>query len=106
MSSHLAPPHAGHLQQVLQIFSYLSLFHNTELVYDLSDPVMDLPQFERRDWASSEFGHIEGKEELPLNMTEQQVLDFVMRAKVDADYASDTVMRRSRTGFLVYINNF
>ena len=27
-----------------------------------------------------------------------------MRAKVDADHASDTVSRRSRTGFLMYLN--
>jgi hypothetical protein len=29
---------------------------------------------------------------------------FVIRAKVDADHAVDTVTRRSRTGFLVYLN--
>ena len=28
---------------------------------------------------------------------------FTMRAKVDADNTSDTVTRRSRTGFLVYL---
>ena len=27
-----------------------------------------------------------------------------MRAKADADHASDTVTRRSRTGFLVYLS--
>jgi hypothetical protein len=27
-----------------------------------------------------------------------------MRAKVDADHAADTISRRSRTGFLVYLN--
>ena len=31
-------------------------------------------------------------------------LGFVMRAFVDADHAGDTVTRRSRTGFLVYLN--
>ena len=31
-------------------------------------------------------------------------MGFVMRAKVDADHASDTVTRRSRTGFLVHLN--
>ena len=28
-----------------------------------------------------------------------------MRAKVDADHAGDTITRRSRTGFLVYLNS-
>jgi hypothetical protein len=61
--------------------------------------------FELQDWTSSEFGHLQGKEELPPNMPEPRGLGFVMRAKVDADHAGDTVTRRSRTGFLVYLNS-
>ena len=56
MSSHLALPREGHLEQVLHIFAYLKKYHNTELVYDPSDPVVDENDFERRDWASSQFG--------------------------------------------------
>jgi hypothetical protein len=37
-------------------------------------------------------------------MPEPRGFGFTMRAKVDADHASDTVTRRSRTGFLVYLN--
>ena len=55
MSSHLALPREGHLEQVLHIFAYLKKYHNTELVYDPSDPVVDENDFKRRDWASSEF---------------------------------------------------
>ena len=29
---------------------------------------------------------------------------FVMREKVDTDHAGDTVTRRSRTGFIIYLN--
>ena len=58
MSSHLALPREGHLEQVLHIFAYLKKYHNTELVYDPSEPVVDENDFERRDWASSEFGHV------------------------------------------------
>ena len=79
-------------------------FHNMEMVFNPSDPVVDEAQFERRDWTTSEFGHLEGKEMLPPNMPEPPGLGFIMRAKVDADHASDTVTRRSRTGFLVYLN--
>ena len=57
---------------------------------------MDENDFERRDWASSEFGHVEGKEEFPAKMPEPRGHGFIMRAKVDADHASDTVSRRSR----------
>ena len=104
MSSHLALPREGHLAQVFHIFAYLKKYHNTEMVFDPSDPVVDGAQFERRDWTTSEFGHLEGKEVMPPNMPEPRGLGFIMRAKVDADHASDTVTRRSRTGFLVYLN--
>ena len=65
----------------LHIFAYLKKYHNTELVYDPSDPVVDENDFDRRDWASSEFGHVEGKEEFPANMPERRGHGFIMRAK-------------------------
>ena len=34
MSSHLALPREGHLEQVLHIFAYLKKYQHTELVYD------------------------------------------------------------------------
>ena len=105
MSVHLALPRKGHLDQVLQIFGYLKKYHNTELVHDPSEPEIELSQFERRDSMASEFGHVVGKEETPKDMPEPRGMGFVIQAKVDADHASDTTTRRSRTGFLVYINS-
>ena len=64
----------------------------------------DENDFAREDWASSELEHLEGKEELPENMPMPRGTGFIMSAKVDADHASDTVSRRSRTGFLIYLN--
>ena len=46
MSLHLAMPRKGHLDQVLHIFAYLYKYHNTELVYDPSDPVVEYDVFE------------------------------------------------------------
>ena len=105
MSAHLALPRNGHLDQVLQIFGYLKKYHNTELVYDQSEPDIELPKFERRDWTASEFGHVVGKEETPNDIPEPSGMGFVIQVKVDADHASDTTTRRSRMGSLVYINN-
>jgi hypothetical protein len=104
LSSHLALPREGHLEQVFHIFAYLKKYHNTEIVYDPSDPCVKTSDFERKDWTSSEFGHISGKEELPPNMPEPRGNGFTINAKVDADHAADTTSRRSRTGFLVYLN--
>jgi hypothetical protein len=102
--SHLALPREGHIQQLFQIFAYLKKYHNTEMVYNPSDPTIDESNFELRDWTSSEFGHLQGKEEVPPNMPEPRGMGFVMRVKVDGDHASDTTTRRSRTGFIIYLN--
>jgi hypothetical protein len=104
MSSHLALPRQGHLEQVLHIFGYLKQKHNAELCFDPSDPVVDEDDFERRDWTTSEFGHVQGKEELPPDAPQPRGLGFVMRAKVDSDHAGDSVTRRSHTGFFVFLN--
>jgi hypothetical protein len=105
MSSHLVLPREGHLEQVFHIFAHLKKYHNTEIVYGLSDPVVDEAQFVAKDWTSSEFGHPDGLEELPPNMPEPRGQGFVIRAKEDADHASDSVTRRSRTGFLVWLTS-
>jgi hypothetical protein len=68
MSSHLVLPRDGHLEQVFNIFAHLKKYHNTKVVYDPSDPVIDEAHFDANDWASSEFGHLDGVEELPPEM--------------------------------------
>jgi hypothetical protein len=105
LSSHLALPREGHLAQAYHIFAYLKKYHNTEMVFDSSDPVIDEAEFERKDWTSSEFGHVSGDEERPANMPQPRGFSFTIRAKVDADHAGDTVTRRSRTGFFVFLNS-
>jgi hypothetical protein len=61
--------------------------------------------FDRQDWTSSEFSHLTGEEEKPANMPQPRGMGFVLQAKVDAAHAADTVTRRSRTGFLVFLNS-
>jgi hypothetical protein len=104
LSSHLALPREGQLVEALQIFSYLRKYHNTELVFDPTEPNVNSADFEQPDWSSTEFGHVERKEELPPNAPEPRGLGFRIIAKVDADHADDTVTRRSRIGFLVFLN--
>ena len=104
MSSHLCLPREGHLSQLFHLFAYLKKYHNSEMVFDPSDPVIDESLFERKDWTASEFGTTL-KEEFPPNMPQTRGLGFVIRAFVDADHAGDSVTRRSRTGFLVYVNS-
>ena len=105
LASHMAMPREGHLEQLFHIFGYLNSHHDTELVFDPTLRDIDENAFEMKDWTTSEFGHIQGKEEIPSNMPQPRGTRFVISALVDADHASDTVSRRSRTGFLVYINS-
>eukprot|EP00957_Ditylum_brightwellii_P154491 11757039-Ditylum_brightwellii.AAC.1 len=93
------------MAEVLRIFAHLRKYHITKLVFETSDPVVDKLAFEQRDWTSSEFLHVQGKEEVPSNMPESRDIQFVMRANVDADHAGDTITRRSRTGFIEHLNS-
>ena len=103
MSSHLALPREGHLLRVYHIFAYLKKHHNAELVFDPTDPVIDMSLFERKDWTTSEMSQCL-KEVLPENLPRARGLGFIIRAFVDADHATDSMTRKSRTGFLVYVN--
>ena len=71
------------MQQLFQIFAYLKKYHNSEMAFDPIDPTVDEASFELRDGMSSEFGHLQGKEELPPNMPEPRGMGFVVRAKVE-----------------------
>lgn len=87
------------------MFAYLKIHHNAEIVFDPSEPCLDQTLFERKDWTTSEFGHVDGKEEIPANAPQPRGFGFTVVAKVDADHGSDSVTRRSRTAFLVYVNS-
>ena len=104
MSSCLALPRVGNLEQVLHIFGYLKKHHNAELVFDATYPDIDEDAFRKRDWSTSEFGHLREKEVVPPNMPQPRGNGVIMRCKVDANHGTDTVTRRSRSGFLVYLN--
>jgi len=96
MSSHIALPRVGHLQQVLHIFGYLKIYHNAELVFDPTPPAIDHAAFDRQDWSTSEFGPLEQQEEKPRNAPQERGIGFITSAKVDARHGCDNVTRRSR----------
>jgi hypothetical protein len=78
--------------------------HNAEMLCDPSDPVVDESVFQLKNWTSSEFGHPQGKEDLPPNMPEPHGQGFVIDAKVNACQTANAVTRQSRTGFFVCLN--
>ena len=74
------------------------------ILIDPSHPVVNYSYFERIKWTSNEFVHSQGKEKIPANMPKPRGIGFMMRSKVDVKHAGDTITRRSRMGFLVYLN--
>ena len=103
LSSYIALPRRGHLQQLYHIFSYLKKYHNAEMVFDLSDPILDYSLFDQQDWTSTEFG-LSLQEVLPGNMPQAHGLSFIMCAFVDANHASDSISHHSHTGYIIYLD--
>ena len=63
---------------------------------------MDLNQFQIKDWRTF-YGNV--KEELPPAVPPSKGKGFIIIAYVDADHADDSMTRRSRTGYILYLNN-
>ena len=102
LSSYSAAPREGHMQQLLRIFAFIKNHHNSRLVFDPTYPVIDEEQFPRKNW-SQYYGDL--KEELPHDCPRPLGNEVVIRAFVDVDFAGDGITRRSRTGFMVMLNN-
>ena len=103
MASVMALPRQGHLNTVFQMFSFLKSKHNGVMVFDPTEPNIDLSQFPIEDWSASPYSPC--KEDLPTNAPAPKGIGFTMRAFVDSDHAGDSVTRRSRTGFIVFLNS-
>ena len=107
MSSHLAFPREGNLKEVFHVFSYLKNYIKSELVFNATVPEIDIYSFQKQDWAYSVYSNLGVylKEEVPPNMPEPLGLPFAMQFFVDADHAGDNVTRRSRSGYIVFLNS-
>ena len=103
MASMMALPRVGHLNQLFHIFAYLRLRHNSEMVFDPTLPDFDENLFPKQDWRHTPYSH--AKEDLPPKIPAAPGFGFVISAYVDSDHAGDAVTRRSRTGFIIYLNN-
>ena len=104
LSAHLALPRQGHLEQVFHIIGYLRHHHNACMVFDPTE--WDVPEgmFKKEDWSYSPYGCENLVEELPPNMPKALGREMRIRVFVDSDHAGDSLTRRSRTGFVVFLN--
>ena len=102
MASMMAMPRIGHLNQLFHIFAYLKQRHNSEMVFDPTLPDIDEDLFPREDWRHTPYST--ATEDVPSRIPDARGFGFVISTYVDSDHAGDTVTRRSRTGFIVYLN--
>ena len=112
MSSCLAMPRKGHLDTLFHAFTYQKKNHNAEMVFDPTEPEVDMMDFLREDWSYSIYG--DAKEELPPikpfaesgpgDMPEPRGIGFTMTVYVDYNLGGDCVTRWSRTGYTVFLN--
>ena len=71
------------------------------MVFDPTYPSIDHDDFPKYDW-TKQYGEVE--ETIPINAPTSRGKGFDMIGYVDADLAGEKITRRSRTGFVVYLN--
>ena len=103
LASYLANPRDGHMDAALHLYSWLKEHHNARLVLDPSYPKINPDDFIMdRDWKGF-YGNV--KEELPPDMPEPLGSEVDLRLYVNSSHANDKSNRRSRTGFLIFMNS-
>lgn len=102
LASHLALPRMGHLMQVWHVYAFLKNRHNGCLIFDPTYPSIDLTAFNHGNEWKEFYGDV--KEPIPPNAPKPRGKEAVIRVFVDADHAGEGATRRSRTGYLIYLN--
>ena len=100
LSTYLASPREGHLDQALHIFSYLKHHNRSTLVFDPKYPMYDPNLFQEHDWGGI---YKYAKEQKPLNAPEPLGQAPSMSAFIDSDHAGNQVTRRSQTGIIIFL---
>jgi hypothetical protein len=83
------------------VFAYLGLYHNTRVVFDPTYPTFDLGTFIKTD-CKSMYGDV--MEMITSDSTVTHGKEVDLRLFADSDNAGEQFTRRSRTGFVIYLN--
>jgi hypothetical protein len=101
LSSHLALPRDGQLQQVYHVFMYLKINSNCTIAFYPTPPHINESRFVQCDWHDfyrDEKAPNPGDAPVPCGNV------VSTRCFVDADHAGNRVTRRSQTGILIFVN--
>ncbi len=86
LSSYLACPGEGHLENTLHVMGYLRLKHNSRLIFDPTYPDIDLTAFPSFDWTEF-YGNV--VEAIPPDISPPIGKDVDLRMMVDSDHAGE-----------------
>ena len=101
MSTHLAMPRWGHLEQVHHISGYLKDRPKRKLFFDLQHLELDERSFTTYNWYDF---YRDTKEPVPGDMPAPRGQGASTHCFVDSDHAANTVTRCSQTGLLLFVN--
>ena len=97
----MAMPREGYLECLFYLFAHLKIKHNSRMVFDPTYPTVDLTQFKECDWKHF---NPQAREQIPGNAPNPRGKDVDLRIFMDSDHTCDSVTRRSRTGFFIFLN--
>ena len=101
LSTYLALPRAGHLEQVIHIFGYLKAHPKRKLAFDPLHPKISESRFQKHDWEDFYRGAMEA---IPGDMPPPRGRYMSTHCFEDAGHANDETNRRSQTGILIFCN--
>ena len=101
LASFSAMPREGHLEAIWHIYAYLKAKHNSTMIYDPTYPNHNEDAFKQVQWKEF-YGEI--SEAIPPNAPEPRGKDVDITLYVDASHADDRLHRRSRTGYILFLN--
>jgi hypothetical protein len=99
LSTHLALPRQGHLEQVYHIFGDLKQSPRRRLYLDPDYPMISEERFTKYEWTDF---YKYAEEAQPLNMPTPRGRHMSTHCFVNSDHAGDKVTRRSQTGVLIF----
>jgi hypothetical protein len=101
LSSHLALPRRGHMDAVFAVYAFLKKKYNSTMAFDPTYPEVNEGDFKKCDWKTYYPG---AEEQISPNAPEARGHEIDLQMYVDSDHAGDELNRRSRTGYIIYVN--
>ena len=101
LSTYMALPQKGHMEQVYHVFGYLKTHSKHRLFFDPRHPDIDECVFSSYEWYDF---YRDASKQVPNDMPPPWGHAVSTHCFVDADHASNTVTCRSQTGILIFLN--